>query len=110
MSHRLAIVLAFAGVAASRSVAAEADPRGATAWALVRAAAAVNAYRASTGELPSSGEGIDGLVPDPAALLDGWGRPLAYVRVAGGFWLISLGADGAPGGTGDAEDLVQISR
>ncbi len=43
-----------------------------------------------------------------AALADGWGRPIEYApREEGrGFVLSSRGADGQPGGAGEAEDLT----
>ena len=106
----LSLLLVSASVLAAHSVAAEADPRGATAWGLARASSDVQAYLAAAGSLPSSPEGVDALVSHPADLVDGGGRPVVYLRVAGGFWLVSWGADGVPGGTGDAADLVQISR
>ena len=38
--------------------------------------------------------------------LDAWGRPIRYEVEDGAFKFASLGADGAPGGEGEARDLV----
>lgn len=70
----------------------------------------IEGFREATGELPSSVEGIEGVASEPRLLVDPWGNPVVYLRVAGGFWLLSWGADGAPGGEGDAADLVHIAR
>ena len=70
----------------------------------------VRELRAETGTLPSSLEGIEGVTSGEELLLDPWGNPIYYLRVAGGFWLMSWGADGAPGGEGDAADVVHIAR
>lgn len=114
---RLAILLALAGFGLGAADAAPAagaraprDARAVTAERLDRIAAQVREFRVSTGELPASREGVEGVVADPADLVDGWGNPVLYLRVAGGFWVVSWGADGAPGGTGDAADVVDISR
>lgn len=70
----------------------------------------VEAYRADVGELPSSLDGLDGVASAEQLLADPWGNPIYYLRVAGGFWLMSWGADGEPGGEGDAADVVHIAR
>jgi hypothetical protein len=40
------------------------------------------------------------------ALTDAWGRPVRYSRAEDGYRLLSLGADGEPGGEGVAADIV----
>ena len=106
-SFLCALALLAAGVAA-RSGAAERDPRVVTSERLSLAATDVRAFHDSVGELPASRAGLEDVLP--ASIDDAWGRPVIYLRVAGGFWLVSWGADGVPGGTGDAADLVEISR
>lgn len=70
----------------------------------------VEAYREDTGTLPSSLDGLGAVASSAALLADPWGHDVYYLRVAGGFWLMSWGADGEPGGDGDAADLVHIGR
>ena len=106
--------LACAAVAAafvsSGAVGHELGPRAATVSLLASLATQLESMRATTGSLPSSSEGVESAVTSMEPGVDAWGRPFVYIRVAGGFWLMSWGADGAPGGTGDAEDVVYISR
>lgn len=82
---------------------------------------ALETYRSDVGRLPTTEEGLVVLVQepenvegwlgpylrDPKASKDPWGRAFIY-RAAGedGFELISLGADGKPGGRGAAADLT----
>lgn len=84
-------------------------------------------YRLDMGRYPTEAEGLDALIARPpgagagtgagawngpylrksAALTDPWGQPFAY-RVpgeAGPYDVITLGADGQPGGEGDDADL-----
>lgn len=86
------------------------SPRLDTERRLERLSVEVREYRDATGELPPSREGVEGIASDPSLLEDAWGRPLLYLRIAGGFWLTSWGADGAPGGEGDDADVVHIAR
>ncbi len=93
---------------------------------LVRIEAALAAYMTDNFFLPSSAQGLDALVAPtatpplpgnfrpggylPAPALDPWGRPYLYERsglggVAQEFQLYTLGADGAPGGTGENADV-----
>jgi hypothetical protein len=99
-----------AGFLARGAFAREPGPRAETAARLELLAARLESVRAATGALPSSAEGIDSVSTPSVPSVDAWGRPFIYIRVAGGFWLMSWGADGVPGGTGDAEDVVHISR
>ena len=82
----------------------------------------LDAYRLDMGRYPTTEEGLDALMVAPAAMpekwrgpylskkvpLDPWGQPYMY-RVPGTtaeFDLLSLGADGKPGGTGDNADIT----
>lgn len=80
-------------------------------------------YRLETGSLPEQDQGLAALVQAPAgvagwngpyvkkadSLVDPWGRPFIY-RMPGDdgreFELLSLGADGQPGGEGDDADVT----
>jgi hypothetical protein len=55
----------------------------------------------SLAELPRPHDEID-------ATKDGWGKPIIYIIGKNDFViLVSLGADGKPGGSGDAADIIQ---
>lgn len=45
-----------------------------------------------------------------AASIDAWGQPLAIIALDDGFSLVSLGADGRIGGTGEDADLRLLQR
>ncbi len=91
-----------------------AEPAAASLERLSAIAEALARHRSATGTLPSSVFGLSAIAIDPALLVDAWGNPIRYVRVAGpepglaGAWLMSWGADGAPGGEGDEADLVRL--
>lgn len=84
--------------------------------------AAVEMYYADVGHYPTAKEGLNALVEAPIAvsgwsgpyirdhkaLVDPWGRPLAYADGGedGHYRISTLGADGKPGGTGPNADLV----
>ena len=85
----------------------------------------LDAYRLDNGSYPSTEQGLDALWERPSVQppanwrgpylrkrvpLDPWGRPYVY-RFPGqanptGFDLLSLGADGQPGGEGEDADLL----
>lgn len=84
---------------------------------------ALQAYRLDCGHFPSSSQGLQALVTQPAdetrwhgpylqgtVPVDPWGTPYQY-RSPGtsgkDFDLVSLGHDRAPGGTGDDADIVR---
>lgn len=81
---------------------------------------ALEAYRSDIGRLPTTTEGLAALTTepqdgegwlgpylrDPKALQDPWGRPFGYRTSDDSFEVVSLGADGKPGGKGAAADLV----
>ena len=88
--------------------------------------AALDAYRLDSGRYPTTQQGLDALWTEPAAdprpfnwrgpyvrkpvPADPWGRPYVY-RSPGessraGFELLSFGADGEEGGTGEDADVA----
>ncbi len=70
---------------------------------MIRAARAVYNYR-RRGSWPKS-------LDDVRAPNDPWGRPLLYkLKSGGGYVLGCLGADGQPGGEGEAQDLFIEDR
>ena len=104
-------LLVIGSLAALCGAAEPSNPTRATATErLGELAREVGEFRSLTGELPSSLEGIEGIASEPQLLQDPWGFPVFYLRVAGGFWLMSWGADGVPGGEGDAADVVHIAK
>lgn len=81
---------------------------------------ALDQYRIDTGHYPSGTQGLPALMVKPedeprwaGAYLkreipqDPWGRPYIYRTpgAKGEFDLLTLGRDGQPGGTGDAQDV-----
>ena len=88
--------------------------------------AALDAYRLDNGRYPSTAQGLAALWQAPAqdprptswkgpylrkeVPLDPWGRPYTYKcpgeHNPAGYDLVSLGADGQPGGDGEASDVV----
>jgi len=81
---------------------------------------ALDQYRLDTGHYPSTEQGLAALMQRPqnepkwngpylrkSVPLDPWGRPYQYRAPGekGDFDLLSLGKDGAPGGSGEDSDL-----
>lgn len=81
---------------------------------------ALELFKLDVGRFPSTEEGLDALVKKPASVTAGWngpylksavptdpwGRPYQYKRNAdGSIDIVSLGADGAPGGEGENADV-----
>lgn len=78
-------------------------------------------FKLSVGRFPTDDEGLEALVKKPASAngwdgpylkggtvpLDPWSNPYKYKRVANGaeVEILSLGADGAPGGEGENADI-----
>lgn len=85
--------------------------------------AALDLYRLDFGRYPTSEEGLKALVEKPPGAsrwagpylrettlpADPWGNPFAYKAPGqkGPFQIVSFGADGRPGGDGDAADIVR---
>jgi hypothetical protein len=74
---------------------------------MVQIARAIEASRSEKGRAPAT---LDELVPAKLDVLprDPWGRSFVYDASGRGYRLVCLGADGAPGGTGDAGDLLVV--
>ncbi len=88
--------------------------------------AALDAYRLDNGRYPTTDQGLDALQVQPTAVpvpgnwrgpylrkavpVDPWGFPFIYLSPGEvnprGYDLMSLGADGEPGGEGDDADVV----
>lgn len=81
---------------------------------------ALDSYRLDVGRYPTTQQGMDALVVQPAGAAkwagpylkkgippDPWGRPYLYKSPGehGEFDLSSLGRDGAPGGSGEDADI-----
>jgi general secretion pathway protein G len=87
--------------------------------------AALDLYRLDTGSYPASQQGLGALVKNPGNArgwkgpyldspdvpADPWGNPYLYRSPGehGPFDIYSLGADRAPGGTGEAADVTSWS-
>jgi general secretion pathway protein G len=77
-------------------------------------------FKLDVGRFPTSKEGLDALASRPASLagwngpylkggvpVDPWGKPYIYTSPStnGGIEILTLGADGAPGGDGENADV-----
>ena len=72
---------------------------------MVQVARAIESYRARERRVPTT---LHDLVPSRLASIpnDPWNRALLYEPRGRGYRLRCQGADGAPGGEGDAEDIL----
>lgn len=83
---------------------------------------AVEQYRLDVGRFPTNEQGLDSLFVRPVSEPrwqgpylkkmpppDPWGNPYVYITPGpnSDFQVISLGKDGAPGGEGDAADVIK---
>src|SRR3972149_12128639 len=81
-------------------------------------AAALDIFKLDVGRYPDENEGLGALRERPAGLAswdgpyleravgaDPWGRAYVYWRLGDRFELLSMGADGLPGGTGPDADV-----
>ncbi len=91
---------------------------------MARVESALEEFRMDCGRYPNDSEGLDALLTPPADLEGKWDGPYAkaselldpwnnqYVYVAdgtvnlGSYDIVSLGADGQPGGDGENADIV----
>ena len=80
--------------------------RRAREW-MVQIARAIEAFKQAHGRAPAT---LGDLVPGAFANvpLDPWNRAFNYETTARGYRLLCLGADGSPGGDGDAADLLVV--
>lgn len=75
-------------------------------------------FKLDVGRYPSTEEGLDALVKKPGSSsswngpylkggvpTDPWGHPYRYANAGGKIEIISLGADGSPGGEGENADI-----
>ena len=104
------LVLMLGAIAAMGAASSAAPTREQAVAQLHELAYDVESYREIEGRLPSSLDGLAHVASREALLADPWGNDVYYLRVAGGYVLMSWGADGAPGGDGDAADVVHIAR
>lgn len=80
---------------------------------------ALEIFKLDVGRFPTTEEGLDALVKKPANVpagwagpylkggvpADPWSRPYQYQSSANAIEIVSLGADGAPGGDGENADV-----
>ncbi len=81
---------------------------------------ALEVYKLDVGRFPSTEEGLDALVTKPGSAsnwtgpyvkgglpMDPWGKPYKYTgpNGSGAIEILSMGADGAPGGEGESADI-----
>ncbi len=122
----VAVIAILAALVAPNIFRNVGDARAAAARTQIEMlATALDAYRLDNGRYPTTAQGLDALWERPrldpppnwrqpylrkAVPLDPWGRPYVY-RSPGtvnphAFDLLSLGADGRPGGDGDDADIL----
>lgn len=108
---RLLLVLATLGAVLFlfRSSERRYRPSDATRATLLTVRTGLKLFRERHGAYPTTAEGLcalagEGLLNRPP--IDAWGRALVYRSDGVEFELLSLGADGAPGGMGEDADLA----
>jgi len=83
---------------------------------------ALELYKLDVGRFPSTEEGLQALVQKPGTVAGGWngpylkgglpndpwGKPYRYQLTGGAVEIVSLGADGAPGGDGENADVRNV--
>jgi general secretion pathway protein G len=123
----LAIIAMIMGLVGPRVLAYLSDSKTKTAKIQIgNLKAAVDLYYLDIGSYPNAAEGLQALVVKPQSALswngpylqidtvpnDPWGRPYAY-RIPGNrgpYMILSLGADGQEGGTGENADISNEQR
>lgn len=83
---------------------------GMTALRLHALAQRVELSVVRTGALPGSVEALHTALGEEAWPVDAWGRPVHVLSTADALALVSLGADGEPGGEGADADLTEVVR
>lgn len=119
----LLIIALLAGYVGPKLFGEIGKAREKTAAAQMRSlSGALDRYRLDLGRYPSSSDGLQVLMVAPAGAtgwrgpylsgdvpLDPWGKPYVYRQPGSGgkdYDLLSLGADGQPGGSGEDADIV----
>lgn len=123
----LAILALLAGLVAPQVVRYLGTAKSETARLQIQMlVSALEMYRLDAGRYPAQTEGLRALVEKPAAASrwngpylrgaglpnDPWDRPYLYRqpgRNGADFEIVSLGADGQPGGSGEAADVSNIA-
>lgn len=118
----LAIVALVATLVGPRVLGYVGSARADTASVQVRNIAnALELYHLDAGRYPDASQGLSALVSgggaaggpylrDASGLQDPWGRPYGYESDGTGYRVVSLGRDGAPGGTGEDADIAVADR
>lgn len=120
----LAILALLAGLVAPRVMGYFTTAKRETAEIQIRRLSTIlEYYRLDTGRYPTAAEGLRALVERPAGAerwngpylegglpLDPWGHPYVYRAPADGapYEILSLGADGRPGGEGEDADVSSL--
>jgi general secretion pathway protein G len=119
------VVLVLIGMIVPRLVTKEGGGRSQTRGDLATIRGLLEAFRIDTGRYPTTTEGLDALYEPPEGItgwqgpyasrpirLDKWKRPYVYRATMTGdgptFVLMSYGADGKDGGTGEDEDVSEL--
>jgi len=123
----LAVLALLAGLVAPRVMSYLGGARQDTARLQIdRLATVLDFYRLDVGSYPTTEQGLEALIEAPAGVegwrgpyleekeppRDPWGNPFVY-RAPGKerpFELLSLGADGRPGGEGEDADISNAAR
>jgi general secretion pathway protein G len=123
----IVVLAVLAGLVAPNVVKHVGEAKNVTARSQIEMlGAALDAYRLDNGRYPTTAQGLGALWQTPTqdvrpiswkgpylrkeVPLDPWGRPYVYKcpgeHNPAGYDLVSYGADGQPGGDGDAADVV----
>jgi general secretion pathway protein G len=119
----LAILALLAGLVGPQVMNALSDSKGKTAKLQIEdLGAGLDLYRLDVGRYPTTNEGLEALISEPPGVAnwngpylkkqvvpqDPWNRPYVYRYPGenGPYDLYTLGLDNAPGGEGEAEDVV----
>lgn len=109
----IAILAMLMAAVTTYAIGIEQDSRRTTALMDVRNVRdAFELYRLSAGGYPDPREGVEPLVKRRALKVappkDPWGHALSWSLREGEPVVVSFGADGAPGGEGDAADITSL--
>ena len=117
----LAILTMLAGLVGPRVLSALGGAKSKTAaLQIADLEKSLELFKLDVGRFPTTAEGLDALVNRPAAAngwngpylkggvpTDPWGKPYVFTSptASGGVDIVSLGADGLPGGEGENADI-----